>query len=81
MHIKLLSVAVGAALLAGCGTLSGDGSSVGSTGFLVGKDGSSILTGDGGCVNDSQNGEDSACGGDAAMASLTARIIAPFSMQ
>ena len=26
MHIKLLSVAVGAALLTGCGTLSGDGS-------------------------------------------------------
>jgi OOP family OmpA-OmpF porin len=61
MHIKLLSVAVGAALLAGCGTLSGDGASEGSSGYVVGKDGL-ILTGDGECVRDKAWGDDSTCG-------------------
>ncbi len=61
MHIKLLSVAVGAALLAGCGTMSGDGPSVGSTGFVVGKDGT-ILSGGGDCLRDKHWGDESACG-------------------
>ena len=68
MHIKLLSVAVGAALLAGCGTLSGDSPSEGSTGYVVGSDGNSIVVGGEDCLRDTKWGEEAACGGDAAMA-------------
>ena len=68
MHIKLLSVAVGAALLAGCGTLSGDGPSVGSTGYVVGSDGESINIGSDECLRDVNWGEEASCGGDEAMA-------------
>ena len=63
MHIKLLSVAVGAALLTGCGTLSGDGSSEGSSGFVVGSDGKSILIGGEDCLRNSSY-DDESCGGD-----------------
>ena len=64
MHIKLLSVAVGAALLTGCGTLSGDGPSEGSSGFVVGSDGQGIIVGGEDCLRDSNWGEESGCGGD-----------------
>ena len=68
MHIKLLSVAVGAALLAGCGTLSSDGPSEGSSGFVVGNNGKRVTVGGDGCLHDSKWSEGAACSEDDAAA-------------
>ncbi len=71
MHIKLLSVAVGAALLAGCGTMSGDGSSESPTGYVVGKDGLILSSGDS-CVRDKNWSDESTCGEDMAKEEMMA---------